>query len=90
MMGRSIKSKKLKKPFLALSGLILVFSIISLAACGNSPTVPASHYTNGVLKDSFNNCLDCHQRGANGAPREPANHSSYTNDRCLKCHKPAP
>ncbi len=75
---------------MALSGLIIVFAVtvtIGLTGCNNAPAVPPSHYTNGVLTGSYQNCAGCHQAGINGSPKEPASHTKYTNDQCLKCHK---
>jgi len=81
----------LKKIFPGISGLALILALlagIGLSGCSHGPTVPISHYTDSVLKNGYNSCLDCHQTGTNGAPKVPDNHSSYSNDRCLKCHSP--
>jgi mono/diheme cytochrome c family protein len=36
------------------------------------------------------NCLGCHQTGANGAPVVPADHAGRTNDICQSCHHTVP
>jgi nitrate/TMAO reductase-like tetraheme cytochrome c subunit/cytochrome c5 len=46
---------------------------------GQPPNLPPDHFTAG--------CTTCHATGANGAPKFPDNHASYTNDLCLTCHK---
>jgi len=70
---------------LAVLGAVIV---VGLTGC-SAPRIPASHYTNGVLQSSYNACSDCHQAGTNNAPKEPASHSKYADDQCIKCHKPA-
>jgi hypothetical protein len=83
----------MKKIFPVIAGFILFFFLImaiGLSSCGNAPAVPVSHYSHSILMADFDDCSSCHRTGESGAPKEPASHSNYANDGCLKCHKPQP
>ncbi|OGO41347.1 MAG: hypothetical protein A2Z04_01820 [Chloroflexi bacterium RBG_16_57_9] len=47
---------------------------------GEAPKIP--HSLTGR-----ENCTSCHQTGANGAPKFPANHEGRTNELCKFCHE---
>lgn len=50
-------------------------------AAGVPPNMPPNHYAAA--------CTTCHATGANGAPKFPASHASYTDAVCSGCHKPS-
>ncbi len=41
-------------------------------------------------KEGRTDCLSCHEKGLNGAPKYPADHTGRTNDMCVLCHTVKP
>jgi hypothetical protein len=60
-------------------GLILALSVPLLVQA----QPPIFH----PLEGRVNQCLDCHRAGILGAPKVAGDHSAYTNQMCLSCHR---
>ena len=68
---------------LILLGVILLMGVLWLAWPQRTLAQPPIPHP----LDGHDDCLSCHQTGANGAPQYPDNHAGRTNDMCLMCHK---
>ncbi|MFC1943222.1 hypothetical protein ACFLWO_01405 [Chloroflexota bacterium] len=51
------------------------------ATTAGPSTIPAGHATAA--------CAACHEQGIGGASKSPDNHTSFTEEMCTSCHKPA-
>ncbi|MDE3091042.1 MAG: ammonia-forming cytochrome c nitrite reductase subunit c552, partial [Chloroflexota bacterium] len=71
--------------FLTLIAVAITLIVPSLAAQaerpaqGGPPQIPHA-------KEGHTDCLSCHEKGVNGAPKFPPDHTGRTNDMCLGCH----
>jgi hypothetical protein len=81
MMNRIRSMARYLAPILATALLLLVAASLA-AAQETPPQIP--HPLEG--RDA---CLVCHETGAAGAPKVPADHVGRTNEMCRGCHQPA-
>ena len=68
---------------LAITLALVLPSLVAQAeppAQGGPPQIPHA-------KEGHTDCLSCHQKGVNGAPKYPPDHEGRTNDMCVVCHQ---
>jgi len=68
---------------IAITILLVFASLVARAeppGQGGPPQIPHP-------KEGHTNCLSCHEKGVNGAPKFPPDHAGRTNEMCLGCHQ---
>ncbi len=68
--------------FFSMALVLLVPYVVAQAnppAQGGPPQVPHA-------KEGHTDCLSCHEKGLNGAPKFPPDHTGRTNEMCVLCH----
>lgn len=81
-----MKHTLIRLSLLTLVALTLVLLVPYLVAQANPPEQGGPPQIPHA-KEGRTDCLSCHEKGVNGAPKFPTDHTGRTNEMCVACHQ---